>query len=297
MDHSRFVYFERSDYRFGFNGQEKDNEIKGTGNSLDFGARVYDSRLGKMLSIDPRVADYPWQSSYAYFKNSPISQIDYKGAGESPIYDNKTGELMGADDEGLTGDAISMPSEKYTKGMNHSEAIRVGKVINTNESADCGDELACAIVDKIKYSKENILPKRPDYDGKLTIAEARDWYRNGGGQPLFVDASKISLFGVSAEELKINNPTYVNFAHPRHPNLETGIIYGTIQVTLIDGLNFTAKLGGKNGYLDTYNFEVHNGQPLRNLLTKLGKFANGEGTDYQIFNYGYAKISPLTLRK
>lgn len=32
---------------------EKDNEVKGSGNSLDFGARIYDSRLGKWLSTDP----------------------------------------------------------------------------------------------------------------------------------------------------------------------------------------------------------------------------------------------------
>jgi hypothetical protein len=38
---------EIKDYRFGFNGQEKDNELKGVGNSLDFNFRVYDSRLGK----------------------------------------------------------------------------------------------------------------------------------------------------------------------------------------------------------------------------------------------------------
>ncbi|QLH44307.1 MAG: hypothetical protein HWD58_00920 [Bacteroidota bacterium] len=41
------------DYRFGFNGQEKDNEIKGTGNSLAFEARIYDNRLGRWLSLDP----------------------------------------------------------------------------------------------------------------------------------------------------------------------------------------------------------------------------------------------------
>ncbi len=33
-------------YRFGFNGKENDNEIQGDGNSYDFGARIYDSRLG-----------------------------------------------------------------------------------------------------------------------------------------------------------------------------------------------------------------------------------------------------------
>jgi len=32
-------------YRYGFNGKEKDDEIKGIGNSVDFGARMYDTRL------------------------------------------------------------------------------------------------------------------------------------------------------------------------------------------------------------------------------------------------------------
>ena len=34
-------------YPSGFNGKENDDEIKGVGNSLDFGARMYDSRLGR----------------------------------------------------------------------------------------------------------------------------------------------------------------------------------------------------------------------------------------------------------
>jgi RHS repeat-associated protein len=45
-------------YRFGFNGQEKDDEVKVEGNSLDFGARIYDSRLGRWLSLDPLQAKY-----------------------------------------------------------------------------------------------------------------------------------------------------------------------------------------------------------------------------------------------
>lgn len=33
-------------YRFGFNGQEKDDETSGNGNSIDFEARIYDDRMG-----------------------------------------------------------------------------------------------------------------------------------------------------------------------------------------------------------------------------------------------------------
>lgn len=53
-------------YRFGFNGKENDNEVKGTGNQLDFGARIYDPRLGRWLSLDPLQAKYPGFSPYNY---------------------------------------------------------------------------------------------------------------------------------------------------------------------------------------------------------------------------------------
>ncbi|MFK7059864.1 hypothetical protein V3Q90_06970 [Flavobacterium oreochromis] len=33
-------------YRYGFNGKE-DDQIKGEGNSYDFGARIYDPRIGR----------------------------------------------------------------------------------------------------------------------------------------------------------------------------------------------------------------------------------------------------------
>lgn len=68
------------DYRFGFNGQEKDNEIKGTGNSLSFLYRIYDSRLGKFLSVDPLTKTYPWYTPYQFAGNRPIDCIDVEGA-------------------------------------------------------------------------------------------------------------------------------------------------------------------------------------------------------------------------
>jgi RHS repeat-associated protein len=82
------------DYRYGFNGQEKDNEVKGVGNSLDFGARVYDSRLGRFMSVDPFAKNFASQSSYIYAGNSPICYKDNKGmfrfpAGKEEEYKTK----------------------------------------------------------------------------------------------------------------------------------------------------------------------------------------------------------------
>lgn len=35
--------YNSGDYEYGFNGKRMDSEIKGVGNSYDFGARMYDS--------------------------------------------------------------------------------------------------------------------------------------------------------------------------------------------------------------------------------------------------------------
>ena len=66
-------------YRFGFNGMEKDNELNGTSNSYDFGARIYDGRLGRWLSVDPRMSKYPSCSPYVFALNSPLTHIDPEG--------------------------------------------------------------------------------------------------------------------------------------------------------------------------------------------------------------------------
>ena len=67
-------------YRYGFNGMELDNEVKnGNGNHLDFGARCYDSRLGRFLSIDPLDSKHANDSPYMFAGNSPIIMIDANG--------------------------------------------------------------------------------------------------------------------------------------------------------------------------------------------------------------------------
>ena len=66
-------------YRFGFNGKENDNEVKGTGNSVDFGARMYDSRLGRWMSMDPLQEIYVSLSSYQFAANNPVYFADSDG--------------------------------------------------------------------------------------------------------------------------------------------------------------------------------------------------------------------------
>jgi RHS repeat-associated protein len=54
-------------HRYGFNGKETDPE---TGLN-DFGARLYDPRLGRWLAVDPSSNKYPNLSPYVFSFNSP----------------------------------------------------------------------------------------------------------------------------------------------------------------------------------------------------------------------------------
>jgi RHS repeat-associated protein len=76
---SIMVSVSKGEYRYGFNGMEKDNEMKGEGNSLDFGARIYDSRLGRWLSVDPLARKYVELTPFHFTGNNPILFVDFDG--------------------------------------------------------------------------------------------------------------------------------------------------------------------------------------------------------------------------
>ena len=62
-------------YRYGFQGQEKDDELKGEGNSLNYTFRMHDPRVGRFLSLDPLAPQYPHNSPYAFSDNRVIDII------------------------------------------------------------------------------------------------------------------------------------------------------------------------------------------------------------------------------
>ncbi len=66
-------------YRYSFQGQEHDDEVKGNGNSYTTEFRQYDPRVGRWLSIDLLKAEYPMMSPYISFDNNPIYFVDPLG--------------------------------------------------------------------------------------------------------------------------------------------------------------------------------------------------------------------------
>ncbi|MBK9275180.1 MAG: hypothetical protein IPM49_11675 [Flavobacteriales bacterium] len=80
-------------YRFGFQGQEKDNELFGAeGTALSFEYRVHDARLGRFLSIDPLAFSFPWNSPYAFSENRVLDMVELEGLEAAPTPDKVESE-------------------------------------------------------------------------------------------------------------------------------------------------------------------------------------------------------------
>jgi RHS repeat-associated protein len=120
--------------KYKFTQKERDTE---TGYDY-FGARFYDSRLGRWLSVDPLADKYPGWSPYNYTLNNPLRYIDPNGMNhESPSsnwgegvensikrhrQENETSQSINIFQ--ITADAFEQFSEKVSSGIN-----KVGKEI------------------------------------------------------------------------------------------------------------------------------------------------------------------------
>jgi RHS repeat-associated protein len=136
-----------------------------------------------------------------------------------------------------------------------------------------------------------------DGDGILTLGEANSWYRNGNGQAITVDASRITFTTVNPTELSRDHFTAINFEMRLEP--VHGLVYGSLSIKLV----------GNNKVMiepNEYDFRVGaaNGSPwfssprgfVRNVGTVLGNVVSGSGQPYWINFSGLATINFLTIR-
>ena len=107
-------YQAESGYRYGFNGKENDNDVKGEGNQQDYGMRIYDPRLGRFLSTDPLTKQHPQLTPYQFASNSPISGIDLDGL---EFYYTADGKLLGKFGKSTEIRIVHQDDIKYAAGL------------------------------------------------------------------------------------------------------------------------------------------------------------------------------------
>ncbi|MEO0470249.1 MAG: RHS repeat-associated core domain-containing protein [Bacteroidota bacterium] len=136
-------------YRFGFTGQEVDNEVYGAGNQLSFTFRPYDPRLGRFMKVDPLQSKYPQWAPYQFAGNQVIASRELEGL--EPDKDHNEDEIYSGGDlpeVTVTATRIIKPLEILHEpidntGVNQTLPI-LGTPIGQAESRNWGGDVATA---------------------------------------------------------------------------------------------------------------------------------------------------------
>lgn len=102
-------------YRYGFQGQEGDPEVKGEGNSVNYKFRMYDPRLGRFFAVDPLSAEYPWYTPYSFAGNKVVQYVELEGL-EEGIPGTKDGSVMAIDN---TVTPMTIPASEVVTELNN----------------------------------------------------------------------------------------------------------------------------------------------------------------------------------
>ncbi len=141
-----------SNERYKFTGKESDNES----NYDYFGARYYDSQIGRWLEVDPMRDKYPGWSSYNYVMDNPERNIDILGKWPWDKIVNMTNNLITLvslklkefSEKLYNGERLSIRDDKITAGrvVNLKVLVNINANYNGNEalykSADKVDKIA-----------------------------------------------------------------------------------------------------------------------------------------------------------
>jgi RHS repeat-associated protein len=105
-------------YRYSFQSQESDSEVKGEGNSVNYSFRMHDPRLGRFFAVDPLSKDYSYNSTYAFCENRVIDKIELEGLETaSPktitMNDGRKTTIQAIDNTGILIKTNLLPSPNY----------------------------------------------------------------------------------------------------------------------------------------------------------------------------------------
>ena len=161
-------------YRYGFNGQEKENSVNGSYSTTSAEFWMYDGRLGRRWDVDP--VFIPSVSSYSTFLNCPVFYSDPNGLSATD-YKNKEGKLLAHVNDGFDRDVL-VDEDQFNKAIEEANKkgmdlynIRQGYAFTLSYQSAAADNNM--IVFETICAFDNTLPE-------FTITEEIDypWYQD-----------------------------------------------------------------------------------------------------------------------
>jgi RHS repeat-associated protein len=174
-------------YRFGFQGQESDDEISGIAKThYNYTFRMHDARIGRFWSIDPLSFKFPHNSPYAFSENSTIAFIELEGlerffSADGSTYYGKIGDSdemrvmnKDADFSELKSEGVktlidnSISASEASDGVYSNIATQVFSVVENKKIKLYND--------KISVNENNVPDEWDDFSEKQTEPHAESYY-------------------------------------------------------------------------------------------------------------------------
>jgi len=194
-----------AEYRYGFNGMEYEDELYQPGNAYDFGARVYDGRIGRWFSVDPLAAKQPGWSTYKFGLNNPLVFID--PSGETEFYFN--GKWIGTD--GQDNDLIAVVESNKVKRQikKNTRKGHFSDPVNITKAAERKDGMLIihksVLIESLRVLERAKTPKGETHEfGNTMVKIGNEFFRTGPIVEGLGDGMGLPNFGGLAGKLDVS---------------------------------------------------------------------------------------------
>ena len=218
--------FSSENYRYGFGGHEKDDEVAGQGNHLSFGDYGYSPRIGRRWNVDPLIKEFPHISPYAVFANNPIYYVDPNGLAPIPGDPVKNPKIRSTDNSGKKGGMFGMTrlgGKQFHNGVDilaprgtALKSIKAGEVFSKGQH----DKLGNFVIIKSNLDDGRTLftayahldqPTSLDYNQDIDEGgEIGKAGRTGNAKNISVDEEHVHIYTKMSEDGRCENSEFTD---------------------------------------------------------------------------------------
>lgn len=229
--------YESPSYRYGFQGQERDQELMNGGYA--FKHRIHDPRTGRFLSLDPLIQNYPYNSPYAFSENRVLDGFEMEGAQRVSSWQDLAGTMgtygFGHDNTKNTNSTYNKAFVKMKAEQLHNTMER--QIVETAKAVQDSPMLTLFVIMlaapvAIEAGSSVALSEMVSFiaaDGsqaafaRMSLDALGQTIANGG-DPTQIDVANVLLSGVSIRGLSPGGNTLVKDALKSFIDIKDGQI-------------------------------------------------------------------------
>ena len=279
-------------YRYGFQGQEKDDELKGEGNSLNYTFRMHDPRIGRFFARDPLEQKYPHYSPYSFSGNKVIHAVELEGLEEYVVTTNTDKRLR----------HFKVRPDDNLSVIAKITGVAVNDIIKWNEKSLNGNPdliypgQALVLFDAIGLTMEYFV--KPIYEASFAkkveqfIVELATTNERGPSIQSQAEVVLIVEGGAGAAELVINSPKIIRGLQSLRPRTTTNTPKAPVTeiAPKISNVEYTAS-GSMKGKRIGHTYSKHGSHNTDELLQQAkgsnspqGQWIDDVAAEEYIFN-------------